>query len=105
MAYIRMYLLASDVPPLDGKSLFSRRDFVQMVQRVQENGAADLWTFRIGVNVRGMRKICQAMRLGWLDVPSQPTLKGEWKINIWRISSEDSEMPTPAPKASGARSY
>ena len=69
MVYIRMYLLANDVPPLDGKSLFSRRDFVQMVQRVQENGAADLCSFRIRIRVRAMQESCEAMRVGWLDVP------------------------------------
>ena len=82
MAYIQVYLFASDVPPLDGKSLFSRLDFVQMVQRVQENGAADLWSFRIGINVRGVREICDAIRVGWLDVPSQPTLGGEWQFDM-----------------------
>ena len=82
MAYIQVYLLASDVPPLDGKSLFSRHDFVQMVQRVQENGAADLWSFRISIYVQGTREICDAIRVGWIDVPSQPTLRGEWQFDI-----------------------
>ena len=82
MVYIQVYLLASDVPPLDGKSLFSRRDFVQMVQRVQENGAANLQSFRIGINVRGTREICEAIRVGWLEAPSQPTLRGEWQFDI-----------------------
>ena len=89
MVYIRMHLLADDVPRLDGKSLFSRRDFVQMVQRVQENGAADLWSFRISIRVRAMQESCEATRVGWLDVPSQPTLRGEWKIYIEGVSPED----------------
>ena len=82
MYYILMYLLANDVPPLDSKSLFSRRDFVQMVQRVQENGAVDPWSFRISIRVRAMQESCEATRVGWLDVPWQPMLRGEWKFYI-----------------------
>ena len=96
MVYIQVYLLANDAPPFNGKSLFSRRDFVQMVQKVQENGAADLLSFRIGINVRGVREICDAIRVGWIDVPSQPTLRGEWKFDIQGSRG----MPTPAPDAS-----
>ena len=48
-----------------------------MVQWVQENGAAGLWIFALKVTLSGRQGGCEAMRVGWLDVPSQPTLRGE----------------------------
>ena len=63
-----------------------------MVQRVQENGAADLWSFELRGNAGGWRQGCEAMRVGWLDVPRQLTLRGEWRFDIWG-SSSDSDVP------------
>jgi hypothetical protein len=100
MVHIRMHLLALCVPFLDGRSLLSRGDFVQMVQRVQESGAADLWSFQLSVHVGGRRESCEAIRVGWLDVPWQPMLRGEWKFHLQGVASEDSDMPTAAPIAS-----
>ena len=51
-----------------------------MVQWVQENGAAGLWIFALKVTLSGRQGGCEAMRVGWLDVPSQPTLRGEWRF-------------------------
>jgi hypothetical protein len=99
MVHIRMDLLAIRVPPLGGRSLFSRGDFVQMVQRVQENGAADLWSFRFGIQGLGEPEICDAMRVRWLDVSWQPTLRGEWQFYLQGVSSEDSDIPMPTPNA------
>ena len=73
------------------KPLWSRGNFVQMVQKVQENGAAELWSFELRTTMEG----CEAMRVGWLDVPRQPTLRGEWQFEVCG-SSSDSEMPIPA---------
>ena len=64
------------------KPIWSRDDFVQMVQLVQENGAADLWRFELCVNMLGGQEGCDAMRIGWLDVPQQPTLRGEWRFCV-----------------------
>ena len=63
-----------------------------MVQRVQENGAAGLWSFELHAMVSGYREGCEAMRIGWLDVPRQPTLRGEWRFDVCG-SSSDSDMP------------
>ena len=67
-----------------------------MVQRVQENGAADLWSFELeGYARRGWRQSCKAMRVGWLDVPRQPTLRGEWSFDIWGLSpNSDAPLST-----------
>jgi hypothetical protein len=100
MVHIRMHLLAIHIPFLDGRSLLSRGDFVQMVQKVQESGASDLWSFQLSVHVGGRRESCEAIRVGWLDVPWQPMLRGEWKFYLQGVSSEDPDMPTAAPNAS-----
>ena len=71
--------------------LWSRGNFVQMVQRIQENGASGLWSFELQVYGSGWQEGCEARRLGWLDVPRQPTLRGEWRIDVWG-SSADSDM-------------
>jgi len=63
-----------------------------MVQRVQENGAAGLWSFELGVNLANWREGCEATRVGWPDVPWQPALKGEWRFDL-RGSSSNSDMP------------
>ena len=58
-----------------------------MVRRVQENGAAGLWSFELQVNLAKWREGCEATRVGWLDVPLQPTLRGEWRFDIIGSSS------------------
>jgi len=86
--------------PLDGsKVLWSRSDFVSMIQAVQERGAANLWSFELQVDLRRRTKGYQAMRVGWLDVPWQPDFKGEWRLNQLGGSSEDSGMTVSAPSA------
>ena len=63
-----------------------------MVRRVQENGAASLWSFELVVLVSFLKEGCEATRVGWLDVPQQPNLRGEWKFDIFG-SSSDSDVP------------
>ena len=79
--------------------VWSRGNFVQMVQCVQENGADDLWSFELHATVSGFREGCEAMRIEWLDVPRQPTLRGEWRFDVWGSSSE-SDIPISAWDAS-----
>ena len=98
MDYIRMSFMADDVHPLNNP-LFWRDDFICMIQTVQENGAADLWDFAFSVYLPGRPQIFEAGRVAWLDVPSQPTLKGEWQFAILGASSEDSGINTAAPNA------
>ena len=77
------------------KPLWSRGNFAHMVQRVQENGAAGLWSFELRGDLAHWQEGCEATRVGWLDVPWQPTLIGEWQFNIIG-SSSDSEIPISA---------
>lgn len=68
-----------------------------MVQRVQENGAAGLWSFELDATLlfrkgSGRNEGCEAMRVGWLDVPWQPKLRGEWQFDIFG-SSHNSDEP------------
>ena len=76
-----------------------RAEFVQMIQMVQGGGATNLWYFCFMSDVSGKCKGCEAVRIGWLDVPSQPELKGEWKVSVFGISLEDSDTPMPMPGA------
>ena len=71
-----------------------------MVQRVQENGAAGLRNFELdttvpfrkeGSTVSCRKEGCEAMRVGWLDVPWQPKLRGEWQFDICGSSHESDE--------------
>ena len=71
--------------------LWSRGNFVQMVQRVQENGASGLWSFELQAIGPGWHEGCEAKRIGWLDAPRQPALRGEWRFDVWG-SSSDSDM-------------
>ena len=75
--------------------LYSRGDFVQMVQGLQENGAVGLRSFELRVTVSFRQEGCRAMRIGWLDVPRQPTLRGEWLFDMVG-SSSDSDIPLSA---------
>jgi len=95
MTHIRLSLWDDQRFLFQGKSLWSRSDFVQMVQRVQKSGAVDLWSFVLQVVLPNRREGCQAMRVGWLDVPRQPTLRGEWQIDLLGASSEDTDMRRP----------
>ena len=100
MVDIQIYPSLDDDPRSIVGPLWSRGNFVQMVQRIQENGATGLWSF----DLRATRKTewregCEARRIGWLDVPRQPTLRGEWKFDICGSSSE-SDVPIPAYDAS-----
>ena len=92
MVHIQIYpSLRGDPGGLFGP-LWSRGNFVQMVQRVQENGASGLWSFELHANNEsGWQEGCEAMRIGWLDVPRQPALRGEWRFDVWE-SSSDSDM-------------
>ena len=92
MRHIRL-LIDAIVPLPDGsKVMWSRSDFVQMIQTVQESGAADLLSFELQVNVGGRNGGCRARRVGWLDVPSQPKFKGEWRVDPLGSISEDAGM-------------
>ena len=83
-------------PIHDGRvgPVWSRGDYIQMVQSVQENGASGLWSFKF--QAFSSSEGCDAMRIGWLDVPQQPTLKGEWRFDISEPSS-DSDIPIQCP--------
>ncbi len=96
MLHIRLNL-RDIVPLLDGRDvLWSTSDFVEMIQTIQETGAADLWSFELQIDVVEKHGGCQAMRVGWLDVPSQPKLRGEWRFNLLGVYVEDSGMRVPA---------
>ena len=86
MRHIRLPLWLV-VPPDGNKVMWSRSDFVQMIQTVQENGAADLSSFGPQVYMQGGHGGCLARRVGWLDVPRQPNLKGEWRVDPLGIFS------------------
>ena len=65
---------------------------MQIVQRLQENGAAGLRSLDLRVNVSFRQEGCEAIRIGWMDVPRQPTLRGEWLFDMVG-SSSDSDIP------------
>ena len=71
--------------------LWSRGDFVQMIQRVQENGAVGLWGFEVRTMLPRFEG-CEAIRVGWLDDSRQPTLKGEWQFDMC-VASSNSDVP------------
>ena len=64
------------------KSFWSRDDYVYMIAIIQEGGAGDLWSFNIEGHSMGWQEGCLAERIGWLDIASQPELKGEWRIEL-----------------------
>ena len=80
VVHIRLYPSVIRVPPGHFRRLWSRGDFVQMVQRLQENGAAGLRSFELRAVVSFRQQGCEAIRVGWLDIPRQPTLRGEWQF-------------------------
>ena len=88
MVHIRLYPSYFNLV----EPLWSREDFAQMVQEVQEAGAADLWGLELHVAMVGGREACDAMRIGWLDVPWRPTLRGEWRFCVRKSCSP----PIPA---------
>jgi hypothetical protein len=100
MVHILIYLSFICLPPVAGRPLFSRDDCVQMVQMVQESGAANLWSLQLVIYVMHRPEICEAIRVGWLDVPCQPTLRGEWQFHIRGVYSDGFDIPTPAPDVS-----
>ena len=92
MRHIRV-LIDAIVPLPDGsKVMWSSNDFVQMIQTVQEGGAADLLSFELQVDVQDRSGGCRARRVGWLDVPSQPKFKGEWRVDALGSILEDADM-------------
>src|SRR5258706_3546420 len=95
MVHIRLYPSIIRVPLDPVMPLWSRGNFVQMVQRVQENGAAGLRSLELRAIVSSRQEGCEAMRVGWLDVPRQPTLRGEWQFDI-HGSSSASDIPMSA---------
>ena len=99
MRHIRLFFWVIVSPPEGNKVMWSRSDFVQMIQTVQENGAVDLSSFELQVNVEDRHGGCRAERVGWLDVPRQPNLKGEWRVDSLGIFSEEAGTILPAPGA------
>ena len=82
VVHIRLY--PSERPSLEDRvePLWSRGEYIQMVQTVQENGASGLRSFILKGWSLYWTKGCEAMRIGWLDIPQQPTLTGEWRFDI-----------------------
>jgi len=101
MFHIRLFLWVSVDPLNERKALWSRSDFVQMIHMVQENGAADLGSFELQVDLADRNEGFQAMRVGWLDVPWQPEFRGEWRLDLLGATSEDSGTTMPTPSAAG----
>ena len=95
MVHIRLYPTKIRVPPGHLGPLWSRDDFVQMVQQLQENGAAGLRGLDLRAVVSFRQEGCEAIRIGWMDVPQQPTLRGEWRFDMFG-SSSDSDIPMSA---------
>ena len=95
MVHILLYPSKIRAPPDRVGPLWSRGDFVQMVQRLQENGAAGLKSLELESTVSFRYEWCRAMRVGWLDVPRQPRLRGEWRFDIFG-SSSDSDIAMSA---------
>ena len=62
------------------RPFWSRADIVDMIAVIQETGADDLWSLRIQGDHGKQSEAWFAARVGWLDVASQPKLKGEWNI-------------------------
>ncbi len=94
LVHIRLYPSKIHISPVPS---WSRDHFVQMVQRVQENGAAGLWSFALNANLSAHQGGCEAIRVGWLDVPQQPTLRGEWRFYKQGVSSFSfSDVPMSA---------
>ena len=99
MRHIRV-LIDAIVPLPDGsKVMWSKSDFVQMIQTVQESGAADLLSFELEVDVQGSNGGCRAKRVGWLDVPSQPYFKGEWRVDALGSILDGEGMIIPSKSA------
>ena len=69
----------------------SREKYIQMVNMIQENGAAGLRSFELQVK-SFWQEGCKAMRVGWLDVLRQPTLRSEGRFDI-RGSSSECDVP------------
>ena len=95
MVHIQILLSVHGVLRNLVKPLWSRGNYVQMVQRVQQNGADGLWSFKLQVGLPKWREGCKATRVEWLDVPWQSTLRGEWQFDI-SGSSSDSDIPISA---------
>ena len=92
MVHIRIFPLVNNLPEDRVEPEWSRGDYIQMIKRVQENGAAGLWSFELMIVSLCWQEGCEAMRVGWLDVPRQPTLRGEWQFDLFGTSS-DSDVP------------
>jgi len=94
MLHIRLFLWG-DAP--DGSKVsWSRSEFAQMIQAVQKSGATELWSFELRVDLVDRHEGCQAMRIGWLDVPWQPEFRGEWRLEPLGASPETSGTAVPA---------
>jgi hypothetical protein len=90
MLHIQLFLLSSyQHPPNRRKFIWSRADLVQMVQTIQESGADNLWSFDLRGKLIHQDEGWQAVRVGWWDVARQPTLRGEWQIDLLGTSSKD----------------
>lgn len=64
------------------KSIWTTADLVDMIATIQEGGARDLWRYEIEAYMIAREEKGIAERIGWLDVPSQPRLKGDWTISL-----------------------
>jgi hypothetical protein len=83
MRDIRLKFTSPDSGLHQNTSPWSSTSFVDMIATVQASGAEGLWSFEIeGYSTTGQRVGCIAERIGWLDVASQPKLKGEWNISL-----------------------
>ena len=81
MVHIGIYPTGDPLPSGRVRPVWTRGEYIQMVQMVQENGAAGLWSFELQVHSSTWPEHFEAIRIGWLDVPQQPTLKGEWRFS------------------------
>ena len=53
-----------------------------MIAATQKSGASDLRIFELEGVTLNRQERCNAERIGWQSVASQPNLKGEWKIRL-----------------------
>jgi len=77
---IQLRFRITDPIPDQTKYFWSIADLVDMIVTMQESGAGDLWRFEIEGYFIAWEEKGTVERIGWLDVASQPKLKGEWKI-------------------------
>ena len=77
MHHIQLTLSGAYSPQMKDEALQSRPDYVRMIQTIQGHGTANIWYFYISL---GGMSACEAVRIGWLDIPTQPEGRGEWRF-------------------------